>query len=136
MVLKQIFPDTNISGMVVGTELWLVEEDSCMEDIKLIAERFREEFRNDSFHIDKILESFPWLLNLSDQQHVRVPVDTLQRCYFEDHTGSNTGNSVSTMDVSRILAYKQQLVEELSTTNILDYDRIITRSGYGGNFRF
>mmetsp|Transcript_14587 Transcript_14587/g.28040 ORF Transcript_14587/g.28040 Transcript_14587/m.28040 type:complete len:271 (-) Transcript_14587:358-1170(-) len=135
MELKRCFPESDISRMVLRTQLWLLADDADMSEVIQVASEFRTQFP--SSDIDRLLESFPWLLNLNDHTHHRVDMVQLQRVFFEDHIGSELqrNHQLTGTTLSEILAYKQHLVESLSASDVTDYNRIVTKSNYMGGFR-
>eukprot|EP00242_Pyramimonas_sp_CCMP2087_P001935 CAMPEP_0198229188 /NCGR_PEP_ID=MMETSP1445-20131203/113992_1 /TAXON_ID=36898 /ORGANISM="Pyramimonas sp., Strain CCMP2087" /LENGTH=255 /DNA_ID=CAMNT_0043909635 /DNA_START=716 /DNA_END=1483 /DNA_ORIENTATION=- len=127
IALRSLFPDSNVSRMVVRSKLWLVDSATSMEMVEVVRSRFTKEHPN--VEMDRILQEFPWLLNLADVQHIvkmSNPVE-FQRAYGQD----SVGKMLSEADVNSILGFKQRLVNQLEGPNIVPFDKIVTR-GYGG----
>lgn len=89
----------------------------------------KESYCSEFLWKNRILQEFPWLLNLADVQHIvkmSNPVE-FQRAYGQD----SVGYMLREADVNSILGFKQRLVNQLEGPNIVPFDKIVTR-GYGG----
>eukprot|EP00240_Pyramimonas_obovata_P012515 CAMPEP_0118930680 /NCGR_PEP_ID=MMETSP1169-20130426/7278_1 /TAXON_ID=36882 /ORGANISM="Pyramimonas obovata, Strain CCMP722" /LENGTH=238 /DNA_ID=CAMNT_0006873065 /DNA_START=263 /DNA_END=979 /DNA_ORIENTATION=- len=107
--LRRLFPDANISHLVMRSKLWLADPTVDMHIVELVHSRFIEQYPD--IEMDRILEAFPWLLNLEDMQHFTQDdnIAEFQRAYGQDAAGNTLGG----LEVKYILSFKQRLINKL-----------------------
>jgi hypothetical protein len=81
---------------------------------------------------NRLLQTFPWLLDLTDQRHVHVSTAEMQQAFFGDHPGCMLDGGT----IRAVVDFKAKLVEEMSTTDATDWSRMVTRERYGAQMYY
>lgn len=132
ILLRGLFPRSDVSRMVVRSQLWLLYATPNAETLSTIMQRFEVEFPE--VDVERLLAGTPWLLDLDDQRHLRFMdhVFDIRLSYFDDCNGI----TLSDLTIRDILICKESIVKELTNPDVTHFDRIVTMGSFRDRFKF